>query len=671
LLSLLIGLVIVASTARANTTPATLHTKGLTQAIGTDAEAPDPKEDPDRPSDQAEQPSDAERVASLEHTIDSEEKRFKELEAELASPTSEYARAEKGFLELDRELQDAREKIEQLKQQGKTREAALLERSVEPAETQWKLAKTRFELAIDERKTLREEIGTLKQKIQKDRKELAELTGENEAETAEDHSGNSSADKADPAAESADSVTTSTSESADSAPASEESDEPPDEDLMHAQADAKEKEKEAKEAQEEAQEIESRVADLLKIIAQQQKGLTLARKKADLALETQRALELDLAKKQAERAPADEIQELTRGIADAKLRYTQAHRAVTEISDRLNDNRSELSSLQQQQILALQAAREKRLEAETAKETVQALTNPFAPRNILKWLIDHGPRVTIYFVAMIVLLQSAKVFSQRIVQFMAAGVGRGTTAERENRAKTLVGVFQNAASVTIIIGGTLIILDEMGAKVGVLLGGVAVAGLAVAFGAQNLIKDYFYGFVMLLENQYMLHDVVKIGDLTGQVERITLRMTVLRDANGVVHFIPNGQINCVSNETHGWSRAAFDIGIAYKEDVDHCIAVLTELALQMRQDPIYGPMIIDDPTVPAVDQLADSSVVLKFFIKTRPHQQSAVRRELLRRIKNRFDQLGIELPYPQRTIYHRYEEKIAARDELVQARKCA
>jgi small conductance mechanosensitive channel len=283
------------------------------------------------------------------------------------------------------------------------------------------------------------------------------------------------------------------------------------------------------------------------------------------------------------------------------------------------------------------------------------LNNPFTARNILRWLIEHGPKVLLYLATIFISLHATKIFSNRIVRLMASSAGRGTSLERENRAKTLVGVFQNAASVTIVIGGTLIILDELGAKIGVLLGGVAVVGLAVAFGAQNLIKDYFSGFVMLLENQYMLHDIVKIGDLTGQVERITLRMTVLRDSNGIVHFIPNGQISCVSNETHGWSRAVFDIGVAYKENVDDCIAVLRELCQQIREDPVYGPMIVEDATAPGVEQLGESAVVLKFFIKTRPNQHGNVRRELLRRIKNKFHELGIEIPHPHRTVYHRYD----------------
>jgi small conductance mechanosensitive channel len=153
----------------------------------------------------------------------------------------------------------------------------------------------------------------------------------------------------------------------------------------------------------------------------------------------------------------------------------------------------------------------------------------------------------------------------------------------------------------------------------------------------------------------MLNDTVRIGDLSGQVERITLRMTVLRDVSGVVHFIPNGSITSVSNETHGWSRALIDVGVAYKENIDQVIGVLTDLTRQLRTDRTFGPLILEEPLPPAVDALGDSAVVLKFAIKTKPNQQVAVKRELLRRIKNRFDELGIELPFPHRTLYHRHE----------------
>jgi small conductance mechanosensitive channel len=152
----------------------------------------------------------------------------------------------------------------------------------------------------------------------------------------------------------------------------------------------------------------------------------------------------------------------------------------------------------------------------------------------------------------------------------------------------------------------------------------------------------------------MVNDVIKIGDISGQVERISLRTTVLRDLEGRVHFVPHGQITSTTNMTHGWSRAVFDIGVAYKEDVNRVMDVLVELGKQLRRDPEFGPLILEDPVMLGVDSLADSAVVLKFFLKTRPLRQWPVKRELLRRIKVAFDELGIEIPYPHRTVFHRH-----------------
>ncbi|MGH7223340.1 MAG: mechanosensitive ion channel family protein, partial [Gemmataceae bacterium] len=173
--------------------------------------------------------------------------------------------------------------------------------------------------------------------------------------------------------------------------------------------------------------------------------------------------------------------------------------------------------------------------------------------------------------------------------------------------------------------------------------------------AQNLIKDYFSGFMVLLEDQYGINDVVTIGSISGLVEHISLRTTVLRDLEGIVHFIPHGTITTVSNRTHGWSRALFSVDIDYKENVDRVMEVLLELGHELRGDPVFGPLILDNPEMLGVDRFSDSSVILKFYLKTRPLQQWTVKREMLRRIKKRFDELGIEIPYPHQTVHHRYD----------------
>lgn len=619
--------------------------------------------------------SDAERIADLRQTLEEERARLKELESELNDPASEYAKAEKEFQAFDRELEQKRESLEKLKVDGKSAEATALEKEIVSVEKQRKLAKELFELALEERKALREEVATLRRKMQLDQEALDELTGakpkpdeDSKASDKETDRGKKSVDSknSEPAAEKSD----DTKDKPDEAPSQEKPDDD-DPELMQAEEEARKKEQEAEEAQAETRSIAARIADLQKLITQQQKMLALARKKAELAQATRTELEAELVKREKEGAVAAELQELRTGAAEARQRYAAAQADVTEATDRLNDRRSELASLQSEQILVLQDAAQTRLAAEAAKETVDELRNPFTLRNISQWLIDHGPRVLLLVLGMFVMNYLSHFFSSRTINLVAGGTSRGSPIERENRARTLVGVFQNACTVAIFIVGTLMILEECGANITVLVGGVAALGLAVAFGAQNLIKDYFSGFVMLLENQYMLNDTIRIGEMTGQVERITLRMTVLRDGSGVVHFIPNGTIASVSNETHGWSRAIIEVGVAYKENVDHVMSVLTELSRELRADKTFGPMIVDDALPPFVEALGDSAVTLKFSFKTKPNQQLAVKREMLRRIKNRFDELGIELPFPHRTLFHRYESEAELPPGLSEIKKCA
>jgi len=296
---------------------------------------------------------------------------------------------------------------------------------------------------------------------------------------------------------------------------------------------------------------------------------------------------------------------------------------------------------------------------------IESWESPFSPRNLLRWLITAGPKILAILFGMWVPTWILLFLSSRAVAEIARGSRRGTQEERENRAKPLVGVFQNAMRVVIISGCIIImVLPLFGIPIEPILGGAAVVGLAVAFGSQRLIRVSFHGFVILLENQYGVNDVVRVAGIAGLVEGISLRMTVLRDIEGTVHFIPNGEITTVSNLTHGWSRAVFDIGVAYKEDVDRVIEVLTALAKDLRADPKFGPLILEDPTMLGLDAMADSAVIIRFFFKTRPLKQWEVKRELLRRIKKEFDRLGIEIPFPHRTIYHHSDRRERGPEEM-------
>lgn len=275
--------------------------------------------------------------------------------------------------------------------------------------------------------------------------------------------------------------------------------------------------------------------------------------------------------------------------------------------------------------------------------------------DVLGWLRLHGPPILLTLAMAAGVLWLARQLKDRAVGWMVGNGQKETLAERTGRVQTLVSVLHNAARTVVLTLASLMVLQELGVPIGPLLGGAAVVGLAVAFGAQSLIKDYFTGFLVLMEQQYLLGDVVRIGGVTGKVEQITLRLTVLRDAEGAVHFIPHGQITTVTNLSHGWSQAVLDVSVAYQEDVDRVMEVLREVALALRQDGLFQSLILEDPQVLGVDQLGDWAVVIRMSLKTRPGRQGEVKRELLRRIKRRCDELGIEIPFPQRTVWLRGE----------------
>jgi small conductance mechanosensitive channel len=197
----------------------------------------------------------------------------------------------------------------------------------------------------------------------------------------------------------------------------------------------------------------------------------------------------------------------------------------------------------------------------------------------------------------------------------------------------------------------LVVLREIGVDIAPILAGAGILGLAVGFGAQNLVRDVISGFFFILENQVRVGDVAIINGTGGLVDSVNFRTIVLRDLSGTIHVFPNGTINTLSNMTHTWSAWVFDIGVAYKEDTDRVTAVIREVGRQLREDPEFGPRLIDDIEVFGVNKFADSAVEIKGRLKTRPIEQWAVGREFQRRVKYAFDEQGIEIPFPHRTVY--------------------
>ena len=267
-----------------------------------------------------------------------------------------------------------------------------------------------------------------------------------------------------------------------------------------------------------------------------------------------------------------------------------------------------------------------------------------------EWLLHAQPVFRV--IAILILTWVALIIANKAIKIFRQYMESKTDdVEVHKRMRTLGRVFRYIATVILSLVGGMLILDELGISIAPILATAGVAGLAVGFGAQSLIKDYFTGFFLLLEDQLRQGDVVAIADKAGLVEVITLRYVRLRDYDGNVHFVPNGAITSVTNRSRGFAFSVVDVGIAYRENVDEAFDVMRRVGGEMRQDPAFAPKILEDLEVAGVDQWADSAVILRCRFKVKPLEQWGVRREFLRRLKHAFDREGIEIPFPHLTIY--------------------
>lgn len=223
--------------------------------------------------------------------------------------------------------------------------------------------------------------------------------------------------------------------------------------------------------------------------------------------------------------------------------------------------------------------------------------------------------------------------------------------EDKQRLETLGRVFRYTGNVVITVMAGMLIFTELGISIAPILATAGVLGLAVGFGAQSLVKDYFSGLFLLLEDQIRYGDVVEVAGKSGVVEEVTLRFVRLRGYDGNVHFVPNGQISSVTNMTRGFSFAVMDVGVAYREDIDEVFTIIRGVAAEMRADAQFKDIILEDVDLAGVENWADSAVAIRFRIKVQPTQQGAVKREFLRRLKAAFDAHGIEIPFPHLTVY--------------------
>lgn len=259
-----------------------------------------------------------------------------------------------------------------------------------------------------------------------------------------------------------------------------------------------------------------------------------------------------------------------------------------------------------------------------------------------EWLVTNGVNIVIDVVATIFLARFASALIRTGFDlFEKRASGRGeVTAHR--RSQTLSSIFRGVAQSLIFFLGLMAILQHLNVNVTPILASAGVIGVAVGFGAQSLIKDFFAGFMILLEDQYNVGDVVKIGETSGAVERLTLRMTSIRALDGALTTIPNGTIATVSNFSKDWSRAVLDMEIDYTEDADRAMEVMLATARSLRDE--RPSEIIEDPNLPGMERLTHNSIGLRLTVKTAANKQADVARELRRRTKQAFDQLGIKAP---------------------------
>jgi small conductance mechanosensitive channel len=271
---------------------------------------------------------------------------------------------------------------------------------------------------------------------------------------------------------------------------------------------------------------------------------------------------------------------------------------------------------------------------------------------VTSWLLGPGVRIIFVMGGAFVISRVLHLLIGRLPVFVVPREGPlAEVAERSKRAETISRLLSTVTTILIMSAAALIVLREFGVDITPILTGAGIAGLAVGFGAQHVVRDIISGFFLILENQIRVGDVARINGLGGLVEDIRLRTVQLRGLDGTVHVIPNGAINEISNMTKDFSFYVIDLGVAYKENTDHVVDVVKEVSAGLRQDPEYAPFILEDLEVLGVDDFGNSAVVIKVRIKTVPLKQWFVGREMRRRIKHAFDERGIEIPFPHLSVY--------------------
>ena len=576
------------------------------------------QETPDAAQEAVEAASDAQRVRRIREVIEFDRARLEQARSNLPQRQALFDQLAEAMETWKADQQAKRLQLEQTSDPEK-RES--LENEIAKLDDELELLRAQSELAFSSLTTVRQQIPNLEKKIEREQRTLDVLLG----------------------------VATVTAPPA-GAPADDQSGvitAPAGELMVPVRSTAQiEATRELERMQREAAEAEQSLIEFVKRKRSLEQQIALEAKLLDTARESEVSLPRLL---ETRRTDLEQVRAVDPNGEDA-LRYQRGiaflERLLARVQDEIDDRAAYLDSLNERlEKLAMEEQAVTR-NAENAHELVvdararlNRLESPLHPQNLAHWARERGPRILILLGTLAGLLVFVRFGIRALVRLLLVRKDTGADSGSD-RADTLAFSFRSAMTFFIVTVGVFLLLEEAGVDVRTVLGGAAIVGVAVAFGAQNLMRDYFTGFVILLEKQFELGDLVTIAGVTGVVESVNMRATMLRDLEGRVHFIPNGEIKSVTNRTYHWGRAMVEIPIGYQEKVDRVMETLAEVAKEVRKDPKYSERITEDPIMLGVDEFAQEGVIIKLMMKTVPEDVTAIRRELLRRIKNRFDEVG-------------------------------
>ena len=271
--------------------------------------------------------------------------------------------------------------------------------------------------------------------------------------------------------------------------------------------------------------------------------------------------------------------------------------------------------------------------------------------SVIEWLVQHGIKILIILIIGVILWFLIRQLIPPLVNRTVEKSKGESKKGLEKRTNTLVGVLTGAGRIIIVVVVILMVLTEIGVPVGPMLAGFGIAGVAVGFGAQYLVRDLIAGIFILWENQYRVGDVATVGGVTGLVEDVTLRKTVLRDLDGIVHHVPNGEIKVASNYSRHFSRVNLDVPVSYGTDLDHAMDVINRVGEELAADENWRDRLITTPKALRINKFGDSGIDIKITCDVKPSEQWATMGELRLRLKKVFDAEGIEIPWPHTKVF--------------------